>query len=76
MDQDELAAIITKAGDEGRTTLDLSGKGLECLPPEIGNLTSLTELNLESNDLTELPPEIKKLVDRGVVRLSGNPLKD
>ena len=56
MDQDELAAIIAKAGDEGRTTLNLSGEGLKCLPSEIGNLTSLKVLHLNYNDLTERPP--------------------
>ena len=55
MDQNKLAAIIAKAGDEGRTTLeDLFGKGLTALPPEIGNLTSLKRLDLESHGLTEL----------------------
>ena len=56
MDQDELAARIAQAGDEGSTTLDLSGEGLKYLPPEIGNLTSLTELYLRGNQLTALPP--------------------
>ena len=41
MDQDGLAARITHAGDEVWTTLNLPGEGLECLPPEIGNLTGL-----------------------------------
>ena len=54
INQDELAAIIAKAGDEGRTTLNLSEKGLTALSPEIGNLTSLKRLDLESHGLTEL----------------------
>jgi Leucine-rich repeat (LRR) protein len=33
------------------------------LPPEIGNLTSLTELNLSNNRQAALPPEMKKLLD-------------
>ena len=74
INQDELAAIIAKAGDEGWTTLDLSDKGLKFLPPEIGNLTSLTELRLSDNQLTALPPGMKRLMNRGVVKLSGNPL--
>ena len=75
MDQDELAARIAQAGDEGWTTLDLSGEGLENLPAEIGNLTALTELHLTDHQLTALPPEMKKLIDRGIVELSGNPLR-
>ena len=75
MDQDELAARIAQAGDEGSTTLDLSGEGLKYLPPEVGNLTGLEELDLSYNQLTALPPEMKKLIDQGVVKLSGNPLK-
>ena len=47
---------------------------MEYLPPEIGNLTGLTRLDLDDNQLTALPPEMKDLVDRGIVRLSGNPL--
>ena len=74
INQDELAAIIAKAGDEGWTTLDLSDKGLKFLPSEIGNLTSLTELRLSDNQLTALPPGMKRLMNRGVVKLSGNPL--
>jgi hypothetical protein len=29
---------------------------------------------LDDNNLTALPPGMKTLVDRGVVKLSGNPL--
>ena len=73
MYQDELAARIAQARDEGWTTLDLAGSELDpsedeidedeivYLPPEIGNLTSLTELDLDGNQLTELPPEIGNL---------------
>jgi Leucine-rich repeat (LRR) protein len=45
------------------------------LPPELCKLTALTVLGLGDNQLTELPPELKTLMDRGVVKLSGNPLK-
>ena len=85
MYQDELAARIAQARDEGWTTLNLDGSGfgydepdedeIVYLPPEIGNLTGLTELDLSYNQMTALPPEMKKLIDQGVVKLSGNPLK-
>ena len=74
MDQDELAAIIAQAGDEGWTTLDLSGEGLEYLSPAIGNLTALTSLNLWNNQLTALPPEIGELTKLTELYLSNNQL--
>ena len=74
MDQDELAATLEQAGDEGWTTLDLSDEGLEYLPAEIGNLTSLTELFLDGNDLTALPPEIGNLTGLTRLALDGNEL--
>ena len=71
MYQDELAARIAQARDEGWTTLNLDGSGfgydepdedeIVYLPPEIGNLTGLTELELYDNQLTALPPEIGNL---------------
>ena len=44
MTQDELLALIDQAVDEGWTELDLSGKGLTELPPQIGKLTQLETL--------------------------------
>jgi len=71
MYQDELAARIAQARDEGWTTLNLDGSDfaydepdedeIVYLPPEIGNLTGLTELELYDNQLTALPPEIGNL---------------
>ena len=72
MDQDELAEAIAKSGDEGSTTLDLSRKGLTTLPPEIGNLISLTYLDLRNNQLTALPPEIGELANLTDLYLSNN----
>jgi len=86
MDQDELAKKIAQARDEGWTTLDLAGSELDpsedeidedeivYLPPEIGNLTSLTELFLDGNDLTALPPEIGNLTGLTRLALDGNEL--
>ncbi len=55
--------------------LNLSSNKLTKLLPEIGNLTALTHLVLRNYQLTALPPEMSPLGDRGVVKLSGNPLK-
>ncbi|NJL65984.1 MAG: hypothetical protein HC894_02475 [Microcoleus sp. SM1_3_4] len=41
MTREELLRLIDKATDEGQTELDLSGLGLEELPPEIGKCTQL-----------------------------------
>ncbi|MFN7717131.1 MAG: hypothetical protein ACK5QS_16905 [Pseudanabaenaceae cyanobacterium] len=35
----ELRAIIAQAEREGWTELNLAGKGIKKIPPEIGNLT-------------------------------------
>ena len=83
MAQDELVARIAQAGDEGWTTLDLSREGfplppgpaLEYLPPEIGNLTGLTQLNLTGNQLTGLPPEIGNLTSLTELNLHNNQLR-
>lgn len=47
---------------------------LTALPPEIGQLTALTELYLWGNQLTALPPEIGRLTALTVLHLSGNQL--
>ncbi len=43
--------LIEETRRVGATSLDLSRRGLEALPPEIGNLTNLTELDLWGNQL-------------------------
>ena len=55
MNQDEIASMIIEARDNGSSTLSLHGKGLEVLPPEIGQLTSLIGLDLGLK--VELPCE-------------------
>jgi internalin A len=46
MTHEELLKLIDQAAEEGWTELDLSGKGLTELPPEIGKLTQLESLIL------------------------------
>ena len=46
MNQENLLEEIELAEKEGRTELDLSGKQLSTLPPEIGKLTQLKKLIL------------------------------
>ncbi|MCB9422855.1 MAG: leucine-rich repeat domain-containing protein [Ardenticatenaceae bacterium] len=47
---------------------------LTTLPPEIGQLTSLTKFELNNNHLTSLPPEIGQLTNLGLLYLIGNEL--
>lgn len=66
--QEELLQLIDEAAADGRPTLDLAGKGLNELPPEIGKLTNLKTLVLGrwdkknrtrlGNNLETLPDEI------------------
>jgi internalin A len=49
---------------------------LSSLPPEIGQLSSLTSLYLESNQLTELPLEIGQLSSLGGLYLGNNQLAE
>jgi len=82
MTQDELLQLIDQAAEEGWPELDLSGKGLTELPPEIGKLTQLESLVLGKwdkdkaewigNQLTKLPEGITKLQALQQLSLSSN----
>ncbi|WP_395742757.1 COR domain-containing protein [Prosthecobacter sp.] len=56
----------------GGLFLDLSDLGLTLLPPEIGQLTSLTQLNLSDNRLSALPHEIGLLTELTALDISNN----
>jgi len=56
------------------TELDLSGLGLEILPPYIAELKILQILNLSNNKLTLFPTEILKLTNLQNLDLQGNKL--
>ena len=47
---------------EAITSLNLSRKGLHCLPKEIGLFTGLRSLSLANNKLSLLPPQMGQLV--------------
>lgn len=73
MTEGELLRLIDEAAADERATLDLSGQGLDELPPEIGKLTKLKTLVLGrwykkteeffANDLKTLPDEIGQLTE-------------
>jgi len=54
--------------------LDLGELGLTHLPPEIGQLTNLTQIHLNGNQLTTLPPEIGQLKKLTQIHLHDNQL--
>ncbi|MCC5651729.1 leucine-rich repeat domain-containing protein [Nostoc sp. XA013] len=74
MTNEELLQIIEQAAKDKVTKLDLSGKGLTTLPPEIGQLTNLQSLYLSSNQLSTLPPEFGQLTNLGWLDLGSNQL--
>ncbi len=55
-------------------SLDLSGLGLTIVPPEIFQLTALTQLYLSNNSLSTLPPKIGQLSALVLLSLSNNQL--
>ncbi|HIK06230.1 MAG TPA: leucine-rich repeat domain-containing protein [Trichormus sp. M33_DOE_039] len=74
MTNEELLQIIAQAAKDNVTELDLSGKGLKTLPPEIGQLVNLRSLNLSSNQLSSLPPKIVQLLNLRSLNLNSNKL--
>jgi internalin A len=84
MNYQELLNLIAKARDEEWQNLDLSGWGLDALPPEIGSLVKLKRLilgkydsvrsQLIGNNLTDLPEELGLLKELEILLISGNQL--
>ena len=62
----QLRSLMDKGGS---TSLDLSGRGLTSLPPELGQLTNLMSLNLSKNRL-ESPP--RKVISQGTEAILAN----
>jgi len=71
---EKLLRIIEKAARNKATELNLSGKKLSSLPPEISQLSNLTKLYLNNNQLGSLPPEIGKLSNLTQLYLHNNQL--
>ncbi|MFZ4730111.1 MAG: leucine-rich repeat protein, partial [Pseudanabaena sp.] len=72
MNDAELLAIIAQAEREGWTELDLSGKGLKRIPPEIAQLSNLTTLSLSSNQIKAIPDAIANLTNLTSLSLDSN----
>jgi hypothetical protein len=56
------------------TALRLDGNQLTSIPPEIGQLTNLTDLSLDCNQLTSIPPEIGQLTNLTALLIHTNQL--
>ncbi len=63
---------IAACRKSGNTSLDLRELGLSQLPPEIGQLTALTDLYVAGNQLSQLPPEIGQLTALTKLKLGNN----
>ena len=74
MELNEIKDLIIKVKESNATTLDLSFKGLNLLPPEISELKNLTKLDISGNQLTSLPPEISELKNLTELNISYNQL--
>ena len=82
MTREEAVRRIHRAAEEKLTKLDLSGLGLEELPPEIGKCTQLETLLLGKfdeekekwvgNKLTEFPNAVLQLTNLKRLNLSRN----
>lgn len=74
MDDKEVLEIIERAARDGREHLDLSGKGIEELPSQLGKLHRLEVLWLHGNKLRALPAEIGQLRNLNYLYLDQNQL--
>ncbi|MBD0310298.1 MAG: GTPase, partial [Microcoleus sp. T1-bin1] len=82
MTREEAVRRIHRAAEEKLTQLDLSGLGLEELPPEIGKCTQLETLLLGKfdkekpewvgNKLTEFPDAVLQLTNLKILSITNN----
>jgi SpoVK/Ycf46/Vps4 family AAA+-type ATPase len=63
---------IKSCRESGGKALDLSGLGLDQIPPELAELTNLTELSISGNRLKTLPGFIGKLTSLEQLDISHN----
>ena len=71
---EEVLEIIKEAEEAEARELDLAGRDITELPPEIGKLKNLRILVLSFNRLTKLPSEIGKLVNLQELDVRANKL--
>lgn len=73
MTSEELQQLIQQVARDQLLSLDLMGRGLMDIPPEIGQLIQLERLDLSDNRLSSLPPEIARLTNLVRLDLRYNP---
>ncbi|REJ60675.1 MAG: GTP-binding protein [Microcystis aeruginosa DA14] len=72
----EVLELIQQAKDERAGKLDLSGRNLTEIPPEIAQLTSLQELNLSINQIREIPEAFAHLTSLQFLFLYNNQIRE
>jgi internalin A len=76
MERAEVLQLIEQARAENWTELDLSGKGLVQIPPEIFQLSNLQRLYLRLNQITEIPDAIAALSSLQQLSLGANQITE
>jgi len=76
MTAQEVLELIQRAKDERAGKLDLSGRNLTEIPPEIAQLTSLQYLDLSDNQISEIPEALTHLTSLQVLLLSNNQIRE
>jgi small GTP-binding protein len=71
----ELLAIIEQVARKKVTVLNLSGKNIKTIPPEIANLVDLKVLDFSNNQITLIPAEIAKLTNLELLSFYDNQIK-
>ncbi len=71
----ELLAIIEQVARKKVTVLNLSGKNIKTIPPEIANLVDLKVLDFSNNQITLIPDEIAKLTNLELLSFYDNQIK-
>ena len=67
---------MLEARDAGATTLDVSARKLQELPPEIGTIETLVRLDVSGNQNERLPIELGRLVNLRVLHVCENGLSE
>ncbi len=75
MDIQDVIEYLSHLDPEETTSIDLSNKDIDQIPPEIGDFVYLEYLNLGYNNLTELPDEICEMKELKTLLLLRNNLR-
>ncbi len=76
MTAQEVLELIQRAKDKRAGELDLSGRNLTEIPPEIAHLTSLKSLSLSDNQISEIPEALAYLTSLRFLYLNNNQISE